>query len=125
MLLAAFPGRFIFCDEQRVRGGRGEQPPSPALPSPSASRGREKCLAGYDLDEDAPFAASRESKVASSALDGSFSFCFYIQISLAGRRGWTLTHQATGESVTLCSSAGGKHWEYKLGPESFPGVISL
>lgn len=110
----------------RYTKNSGKQMGATPLPSPpSASRGREKPLAGCDLG-DGRSVSSFWGKQSCSLCSGRL-LCFLLshRNQLGGAAGLVTHHQATGESVTPRSSAGGKHWEYKLEPRSFPGVISL
>lgn len=116
-----FPGRFIFCGRGTKTWGRQSgavaQPCCPILQPgkgtnplqgttwlrtfPSHLPGRGKC---HSLPRMAP--------------SGSILYSNHPP-------GAGCSPQATSQSVTVCSSAGGKHWEYKWEPGSFPGVISL
>lgn len=93
---------------------------SPALLPHPASRGSHKPLAGCDLAGDFPFASSREKKMPFPAPPGSLLHSNHPP----GAQGWALT-PSHSQSVNVCSSAEGKHWEHKSEPGSFPGVILL
>lgn len=119
-LPAAFPGRFIFCGKQRLGGGRRELQPSPAAPSHILGKAQAPCRARPRSGRSFSIFPGKENAIPCPGRLLRARFCIQITGHGAGR-----SPQTTRKSVTVCSSAGGKHCEYQLQPGSFPGVISL
>lgn len=96
-------------------GGRREQQPSPAA-HPAANPGRARLCSGWSLC----IQPGEENAIPGPG--GLLRAGFTFQASSQGT-GLGAHPKPRAKSATVRSSAAGKHWECRLEPGSFPGVI--
>lgn len=115
----SIPGKVHLLWETKSWGRQTAAAAQPCCPIPHPGEGTSP-LRGTTSLRTFPLHLPGKGKCHSRLLRARFC----IQISLPGH-GAGRSPQATSQSVTVCSSAGGKHRRYKWEPGSFPGVISL